>query len=144
MSVLGGPFYAQMAATSAVTDLITAFRGQPAIFTSRTTPPGFDAKAQERPWVITDGDAENEPLDLGDTAYIVTREVMLYDNNDGQPSAIDAAAVAVRDCFRDVDTLTVPDHQCRILEVTGPISDDPVNEEVFGRTVTVRVLLEEE
>lgn len=144
MSVLGSPFYTLLAADSAVTTLLRTYNGGPAIFVNRTIPADFALDSSGKPWIVTDGDVDTQQIDLTGTADAVTREILVYDVNDGMPSEVDAVAMAVKKAFQANMALTVSGYTAKVVSVTGPVQADPVEETIYGRSVTVQVLLEEQ
>ena len=143
MSVLSGPFHAMLSGAPAVTDKLRTYSGAPAVFVNRTVPGDFKPDRGGKPWLVSDGDDAREEVDLTGKAWIVSRDVVLYDVNDGAPSEIDAAAEAVRELFDAQGFVAVANHRCKVTGVVGPVRDDPLDESVYGRRISVEMFLEE-
>jgi len=136
MSAISKGFYDTMANDSTLTDLLTVFNGEPAIFTTIPVPAGATL-----PWIITEGEVSVIPDDTKNSeGREIIRDIRCYDHAGGSAVRVETIAERVRYLFHH-QTIAIAGFDNPISIVTGPTTFD--EDDTYGRIVTVRLNLQE-
>lgn len=139
MGALSQAFYDRLVGDSALTALLAEYRGAPAIFTNDPAPP--DALP---PYIVTAGEFAVAPFDTktlyGRTVY---RDIRCYAAERGSAEQIEDIAERVRALFHRYE-LPVSGFTTMLCDVSGPTPAPDDDEQVTGRIVSVRLVLQEE
>lgn len=139
MSALSQAFYNRLSGDGTLAALLSAYNGAPAVFTNDPAPP--DATL---PYVVTAGEFAVAPFDtktlLGRTVF---RDIRCYAQELGSAEQIEDIAERVRALFHRY-ALPVSGFTTVLCDVSGPTPAPDDDEQVTGRIVSVRLILQEE
>ena len=136
-------FYNVMVSDGVLAALITAYDGDPAVFTVDPVP-----EDAVRPYIQTTGnnsDIADPTMDdaSGDGLRNVTRDILCFADEKGAPEQIEAIALRVRELFSSPYGAGVPITGWGIIRmrVSGPTQFDP-DADTYGRSVEVDMTLQ--
>lgn len=139
MGAITQAFYDRLANDGGLTALLATYESEPAIFTNDPAPP--DA---ELPFVVTTGEFAVSPFDTktrqGRTVF---RDIRCYAAETGSTAAIEDIAERVRALFHRYP-LPVVGYGTLLCDVSGPTMAPDDDEQVTGRIVSVRLVIQEE
>jgi len=136
MSAITEAIYDLLAGDPTLAGLLTAYGGEPAIFT--TDPAPGDATL---PYIVTAGNVAQAPFDTKTSrGRAVTRDVRCYTGATGSAAAVEEIAERVRELLHR-QTLTISGFECIVADCSGPTAADA--QDAYGRIVTVTMTIEE-
>lgn len=136
MQALTQALYDKLADDGTLTDLLSTYHGEPAIFTTEPAP--GDA---EMPYIVTAGEVAQEPFDTKTTeGRIPTRDVRCYAPAGGSAITVEEIAGRVRALLHR-QAMSIDGYTWVMSECSGPIAAD--EQDAYGRIVTVRMIVEE-
>lgn len=136
MSVITAAIYDRLAGDATLAGLLSAYGGEPAVFT--TDPAPGDATL---PYIVTAGEVTTTPFDSKTTlGREFRRDVRCYAAATGSAATVEAMAERVRALLHR-QALAIPGFVWILCECSGPISAD--ERDAYGRIVSVRLLVEE-
>lgn len=137
MSILTGAIYDRLAGDSTLVDLISTYKGNPAIFT--TDPPPGDAVL---PYIISAGEVSQVPFDTKTTrGRDLIRDVRCYAPADGSAIVVEVMAERVRTLLHR-QPLEIAGFRWIISDCTGPIVAD--ERDVYGRVISLSLMAQED
>lgn len=136
MSILTAAIYDKLAGDTTLVDLLSTYKGSPAIFT--TDPAPGDA---ELPYIVTAGEVSQAPFDTKTTrGRDLIRDVRCYAAADGSAVVIEAIAERVRALLHR-QPLNINGFKWILSNVSGPIVAD--ERDVYGRVISVSLIATE-
>lgn len=137
MSVITAAVYDRLAGDPTLVDLVSVYKGNPAIFTVDPAP--GDA---ELPYIVTAGEVSQAPFDTKTTrGRDLIRDVRCYAAEDGSAVVVEAMAERVRALLHR-QLLTISGFTWLISDVSGPIVAD--ESDTYGRIVSLSLVIMEE
>lgn len=136
MSLITSALYDRLAGDAMLAGMLATYGGQPAVFT--TDPVPGDATL---PYVVSAGDVTSSPFDTKtEVGREIWRDVRCYAEADGSALAIEAIAERVYQLLHR-QPLVVAGYGMFVAECSGPVVAD--EEDVYGRVITIRSILQE-
>lgn len=137
MSVITAAIYDVLAGDATLVDLLSEYKGSPAIFT--TDPAPGDA---ELPYIVSAGEVTQLPFDTKTTrGRDLGRDIRCYAPADGSAVVIEAIAERVRALLHR-QPLTIAGWNWLISIASGPIAAD--EEDAYGRIISLSLVAQEE
>jgi len=135
MSILTSSLYDKLAGDVTLVGLLADYHGSPGLFTMDPAPGDADL-----PYIVTAGEVTQTPFDTKTTiGRTITRDIRVYDRDDGNPVTIETIAERVRLLLHR--QLLEPSGWTYVMSsVTGPIVADELDS--YGRVLTLTIVLE--
>lgn len=130
-----GALYAVLVADATLTDLLSTYKGAPAVFSSDPVP-----KDATWPWLVISGsEADDDFGAKNEAGRSITRRIRIYDDaEDGSVLTAEAIGERVRDLFHRLP-FAVTGGTVYMVDASGPIAA-PSGPDVVGRAVVLRFL----
>jgi len=139
MSAFTKAVFDRLAGDTTLTDLLTTYFGQPAIFTVIPIP-----ENAELPYIVTEGNISEIPFDTKVSAgREVFRDVRCYTEATGSSVEVELIAERVRTLFHQ-HALAIEGFENAFLCHANSIMVAPGEDGAYGRIVTIRFITMEE
>lgn len=134
MGVFSKAFYDRLAGDATLADLLSIYKGLPAVFTVIPIPD--DA---ELPYIVTEGEVAVTPFDTKTSnGRELIRDIRCYAPAEGSASKIETIAERVRTLFHNHALSINGFDNAMLCEASGPVNVPEEN--VYGRIVTIRLI----
>lgn len=135
MSVITAAIYDRLAGDATLAGLLSAYGGEPAVFT--TDPAPGDAAL---PYIVTAGEVTQTPWDTKTTrGRQLTRDVRCYAADDGSAATVELIAERVRALLHRHE-LVIDGYDTIVADCGGPIAAD--EEDAYGRILSVNLKID--
>jgi len=134
--------YDRLSGDSTLTNMLSTFKTNPAIFTGNRVP----EKAQF-PYVHIPGELADPALNEMDTknkqGRVLTREVRCFNSNPFGSDVVESIADRVHDLLHErPGELTISGWQVVIIQVSGPVGLPTEEDDASGRSLSVEVQIQ--